>query len=394
MVLMAPMFAFLYGLMPLRLWITGQLSSYYDQADLTRVQLINLIGVLAFSYGCVKPGKPRTAPSVRSPSPQMLHTAVAGLGIVGFGAWTSGVLSVGGFQEAYGQAKGGGWSDYGYVRDAPLVLFAAALLLLVFEAGKFTSRSRLLLACVLVSPWAIQGILGARRGPTFMVFASITVAWYIGRRARPPLAVVAVAGAVVSLLIVFLVLNRGKIYPGTQEQFDLNVDTFGSEADQANEYVYGAAAILNSTQDGGFFWGKRLLAQVIVRPVPRQLWPDKYADFGVPELEFNAGTALESATDVRATKGSAPGIVADMWLEFHWLAWPALYICGVTYGRCWSNARAVGGAWAAQYATLAALSLYFVMQTMEAVIFRTLIISAPIWFLCRPNRANRPPRTA
>ena len=38
-----------------------------------------------------------------------------------------------------------------------------------------------------------------------------------------------------------------------------------------------------------------------------------------------------------------------------------------------------GGPWTSQYVILSALSIYLVMQTMEAVIFRTLLLSAPCW---------------
>ena len=50
-----------------------------------------------------------------------------------------------------------------------------------------------------------------------------------------------------------------------------------------------------------------------------------------------------------------------------------------------------GGPWTAQYVILAALSVYLVMQTMEAVIFRLLILSIPLrlaWWLARKNEAS------
>ena len=55
----------------------------------------------------------------------------------------------------------------------------------------------------------------------------------------------------------------------------------------------------------------------------------------------------------------------------------ALY--GWIYGKCWRNAISRGRHWIAQYAVLSALSIYLVMQTMEAVIFRLALLSIPIW---------------
>ena len=41
------------------------------------------------------------------------------------------------------------------------------------------------------------------------------------------------------------------------------------------------------------------------------------------------------------------------------------------------------GAWSSQYVILSALSIYMVMQTMEAVIFRSLLLSIPCWLSWR-----------
>ena len=62
-----------------------------------------------------------------------------------------------------------------------------------------------------------------------------------------------------------------------------------------------------------------------IRPIPRFLWPSKYQDasriLGIPDLEVNLGTGGRKISF--GTLGwawwllvLAPGIVADMWLEF------------------------------------------------------------------------------
>ena len=45
----------------------------------------------------------------------------------------------------------------------------------------------------------------------------------------------------------------------------------------------------------------------------------------------------------------------------------------------WRKTYTHGGAWITQYIMMSALSIYLVMQTMEAVIFRLLILSIPVW---------------
>jgi hypothetical protein len=110
----------------------------------------------------------------------------------------------------------------------------------------------------------------------------------------------------------------------------------------------------------------------------------------VPELMHNAGTGEGIAETLgwEGADGSAPGLIADLWTEFHWLNLPALFILGIVYGVMWRKAQLDGGPWLAQYVILAALSVYFVMQTMEAVIYRLIILSIPLrlsWRIARQN---------
>jgi hypothetical protein len=117
------------------------------------------------------------------------------------------------------------------------------------------------------------------------------------------------------------------------------------------------------------------------RLFPHALCPTKYEDIGLPELMHNAGTGEGIAETLgwQGAEGSAPGIVSDLWTEFRWLNMPVLFLLGRLYATAWRRATLRGGPWIAQYVIVAALSVYFVMQTMEAVIFRTLILSIPVW---------------
>ena len=122
-------------------------------------------------------------------------------------------------------------------------------------------------------------------------------------------------------------------------------------------------------------------AEVLIRPIPSAVWPTKYEDFGLPELTHNAGTAegLSETLGWSGADGAAPGFIADLWVEFRWFSMPTLWLLGSLYGRFWRKAQLEGGPWVAQYIIVAALSVYMVMQTMEAVIFRFLLMSLPLW---------------
>ena len=64
-----------------------------------------------------------------------------------------------------------------------------------------------------------------------------------------------------------------------------------TQPDTGNEFIYGSGSIVSTQRRGHYFWMRRYLAQLLVRPIPSAVWPTKYEDFGVPELRNNAGTA-------------------------------------------------------------------------------------------------------
>jgi len=386
----------------------GSLDSFLDLGQREFVQTIYFFGVVALILGCFIGGGLKRASFVRTDrltaalSSSALRSAGYLVGAIAFAGWCSTIVGVGGFGEAFGRSYGGGWSDYGYLRDAQLALFPAMMMLMPSMMSRKSDLILKIVVALFALPSLTQGLLGARRGPTFMLFATLGMAWYLYRNRRPALFKMAVSATCLGYLILFLVANRDSIYIGSSFA-DLKYDVVGEltgtqdraqSGNSGNEYVYGAGSILNAEASNHFFWGRRYLAEIVVRPVPRQLWPNKYADFGVPELEMNAGTGgkvFHETLGWRGAPGSAPGIVADLWIELRYGAIPAMFVIGWLYGRSWRKAIDTGGFWILQYIVAVVLSLYLVMQTMEAVIFRFLILSAPIWltwFLI--SRSSRP----
>jgi len=65
---------------------------------------------------------------------------------------------------------------------------------------------------------------------------------------------------------------------------------------------------------------------------------------------------------------------------------------GFLYGFVWRKCVTEGGPWSSQLVILSALSIYLVMQTMEAFLFRALLLSIPCWLTWRwalPKRARK-----
>ncbi|MDQ1469939.1 MAG: hypothetical protein QOJ99_1419 [Bryobacterales bacterium] len=384
-----PMFLFIYTYMPMRLHSAGQLAIYFDDSQLVFIQMLNLLGVIAFIGGCLAAGFRTASPGeyfaaqVFDGRRLLIGGAVAGT--IGLVAWIISIVNVGGFVNAFDHSYGGGWDSSGYVRDAAILLLIGVLLIqgsmAVSGPGSGPSFTSITLAIVFATPWLVQALLTSRRGPTFAFAVMAGASWYLYRNRRPPLILGTVMGLALGYFIIFLVVNRNNIHLGTDLELSTDVTSVTEGANTGNEYIYGGGAVLSSRKAGHYYWGKRYLAQVTVRPIPSAIWPTKYADFGLPELLTNAGTGegFGEALGWKGAPGSAPGVIADLWLEFWWFSVPVLALMGWGYGRVWLKAVTMGGPWLSQYCVFFAISIYFVMQTMEAVIFRTIQMSIPIW---------------
>lgn len=394
LVVIAPMMVFMYAWMPLKLEEINGLAGFFQRDQLDFVQGINVCGVVCFSFGCLIMGCriPAVRPVIPNVSPQALVICATVLGFIGVTAWGVSVVNGSG-----GDLTGyrGGWDDNGYVRDASLLVFPAVLLIMAATTIQGLRAMHGMLMALFLTQAILEAAFSARRGPTFMIAVTVAMGWYMHRRKRPSLVITGAAGAALGLLMLFLVSNRQNIYLGSDKELSNDVTSIVETADTGNEYIYGTGTILSSEQRDSFYWGWRYLAQIFVRPIPSSLWPNKYEDFGVPELMRNAGTGEGFAETLgwEGANGSAPGLIADLWTEFHWLNLPVLFLLGVGYASAWRKAQVEGGLWTAQYVIMAALSIYFVMQTMEAVIYRLLILSIPLrvsWRIARRTEAVHP----
>ena len=385
LVFIGPMMAFLYGWMPWKLYSEHGLDRFFDSDQLIFVAMLNLIGVAAFVVCCLSAGvrlpKKRLENKPRLSQRQLKRLLVGGCiaGGIGFACWAITIVNVGGFVNAYSTSYTGGWDDSGYVRDGSILLLMG-LLMAVFtrSAGGPRVPSYLMMATFGL-PWLAGALLMARRGPTFELVVVLLMGWYINRKKRPPLVAVGIAGFCLGWLVLFLVTNRGNIYLGSDFDVKTDVSNIVQAPDTGNEWIYGAGTVLSAQHRNHYFWMRRYLAQILVRPIPSAIWPTKYEDFGVPELLHNAGTGegFGDALGWKGADGSAPGIVADLWAEVWWFAPVLMGLLGWTYGFVWRRAVTRGGAWSSQFVIIATISIYLVMQTMEAVIFRTLLLSIP-----------------
>ncbi|HEY0784700.1 MAG TPA: hypothetical protein VGD62_02445, partial [Acidobacteriaceae bacterium] len=360
--------------------------------QLLLVQTLNVTAVLAFVLACLATGTRARASRADGLPTELSASACLRLtlgsyavGAIGLLCWLITIHNVGGFVKAFSASYSGGWDDSGYVRDCSLLLLVAVLLAVSSQAAGGLRLLNLAAMAGFGLPWAAQAVLMARRGPTFSIVVVVVMGWYLSRRKRPPVLATAGLGLLLGYFVLFLVTNRSQIYLGSNFDVNTDVSNIVETPDTGNEYIYGSGSVLAARQRDHYFWMRRYLAQVLVRPIPRAIWPTKYEDFGVPELLTNAGTGegFADALGWVGADGSAPGIVADLWVEAWWFAVPLIAAIGCAYCWVWKRAVTRGGPWASQYVILSAISIYLIMQTMEAVIFRTLLLSIPSWLVWR-----------
>lgn len=401
-VVLAPMFAFLYAYLPLSIDANDGFRGLLLQDQVEFVQWLNAASIAAFFLGLSVPGRRlNSLPYVTLSGSVRENVKRAALVLGGFGvlSYVITIVNVGGFSRAYGQAYGGGWSDSGYIRDGVLVTIPALVLLGLTERERWTVKTWSIVA-LFASPMILQAVLGARRGPTFMAATGIGIAYYLGRGLRPRLLTTLAAGAIVGTLMLLLVSNRQKIYVGSEQSLEADVRPM-LVGHSGNEFVYGAGTILHYEMTGAHTWGARYLTVVFIRPIPRALWADKYRfaskAFGIPTLEYNLGidaAAFQQTLGWRGAQGAAPGIVADMFVELRYGCVIALFAFGALFGLLWRRAATLGGVWVVHYALAIAMSVFFVMQTLEAMIFRFLLTAIPVAFAWKYAHRDSGPRAS
>jgi hypothetical protein len=391
--LIGPLLCWPYCLSPLLLEQLGALQRYLPMWQMPDVQIKFLVGVASILLGIFAAGGPRRiAVDVRIFSPVLrnrMRWAGVLLGMGGAAAYLYTVQAAGGFDTVYGVAHGRSMAGSGYVRDLVGLLVPGLLLVLYSNSGRPIPFSDKLLMTVFAAPLAFHGLISASRGITFLIGVTLFVGWYMMRLRRPRLALLLAAGPAFAFLIFFLAANRGQIHLGSgfENVSAFSVQKFLSKKSSGQEYIYGSGTILQAERSDSYQWGALYLIHWFVKPIPKEIWPTKYEDasryFKIPSND----EILEQNTyrlGWAATGGAAPGVIADMWLQFWWFMVIPLFLVGYLYGWTWSRALSRGGLWIIAYVMFLSHSIYFTQQDVDALfnqIFYVFAISWLVWLL-------------
>ena len=405
-VFIMPMVLYLYVWMPAQLTHNGELRLYQSPSELTLVQQLNFLCLVGLAFGILVGGHisreslrrmPKTEPETIQWRRQLGSLATL-MGCVAIVMHLYTLRESGGFIQAYSHPYGGGWyASSGVVRDLELLSLPAVAFLCLSRAGLRFRVIDYILLTAFALPWLSQGMLAGRRGPTFTAVASVGVAWFMARRTRPSPVVVLAAGGCVGLLMLALVTLRTQIFLGSKLFEELpsvrellaQIGEGQERLTYGNEYLYGTFVVTHAIGRDDYYWGKRYLVYAFVRPIPRQIWDTKYKDVGMEAIKVNSGTlgkdaSLEEAMrNPRVPIGSAPGLFADLFVEFSWAALLAAFVVGWVLGRSWIRAAISGRFWIAVYTCFSAFSIFLIMQTIEAFMVRSIVALVPTWFVWR-----------
>jgi hypothetical protein len=309
------------------------------------------------------------------------------LGGISLAAYWSMTVYVGGLSAVYGQAKGGLVTSSGYLGEAPMFALPAIGLLFFAWAGQRFTPGRIALLLIFASPLIVHGLLGARRGPTFMIMAALLVGGYAVSQKRPKLVTVFISVLLLGSLLLFLINNRSRIYIGSDMLAEWSAPAATPDEntiDSGEDYIFSSGLILTSRHTGTHFWGLRYLVNTVVRPIPRQFWPNKYTDTGFgwlddqSDMEGMTDNDWSAAVGWLPVRGAAAGFIADFYLEFSYLGLAGCFFMGWFYSYLWRGMVVRGGIWAILYLYAAVLSIYVPTQNVTgAWLYRLLLFSVP-----------------
>ncbi|WP_036282420.1 hypothetical protein [Methylocystis sp. ATCC 49242] len=244
---------------------------------------------------------------------------------------------------------------------------------------------------VIISPMLLQAILGARRGPLILVFM-LLIGGYVGiLRKKIPIVLAAVSVILVGYVALFLVSNRDAIYVGSKAEFSRGAfeaikDLYGSE------YVYGNSIMRYLLGGGDPFMGRRLFGHILARVIPSAWWPTKYEEvasyLNLIGVDFHVNNGVPIGLVGRMTGwmpavGAAPGFVAEVCLEFGLAAPVFAFSIGYFFASAWIAARRESMFSNAVYLLMASMSVYLVLQSLEAFTYRIILFGIPTLLISR-----------
>lgn len=402
-VVMAAPFAYFYSVWPLLLNREGALAEYFDEQTMETCAVLFLAAIAALYLGLNHRPKLVTAGAdLRSlnsiaaflprNAQRKIYAAALVIGLLALAAYGSTFqFSIDRFVRAYSSHKGGGSAASGYIGEAINLSLPAILLMAVAvrARGRLNAQD-VALALIIALPQLLHGTFGGRRGPIFIILATLMFAWFIATRRTPRLPQVVGGLAAIGLLMLSIQENRQEVYIGSGEGFEVTraLDAIApSTVEVGNEYVNAVAFVATSRFHGDYYWGYRYFVTFFIRPIPRQLWPTKYEDMNATWMDdFGSNSSnrrILEATGFAVPAGVSTGSIADGFMEFSWGVLLMFYLLGRLYAYVWRRHRIDGGYWTVLLFLMLGLSVYLPSQSFSAWLVRLMYGALGSYLLLR-----------
>jgi len=303
-----------------------------------------------------------------------------------------------------GRLAGNVASEFGYVNEAYHFSVPATAMYLLSVSHRRLTRKDLFVCVVLMSPLLIRGLFVAKRGPTLIFILGLSMAWFLAARRRPSLPALAAGGAAAFFLVALLFFNREAIWRG--QEIDTDIDPLGfASINPGNDYIYGAAMANVALERNDHDYGGRFLITFLVRPVPSQIWPTKYSDasnFLNVGFYSSIGKYINESylyfvsypiLGWQIAPGAYWGIVTDMFWEFRYFGFIALYAGGFVIGSLYRRSSQGVLAFLIYVVTMS-VTPYIVAQDLGESGFRILFMTVPGILLFKFFGGQRTARTS
>jgi hypothetical protein len=403
---LAVLFAYSYVVEPLLLG--DALSTWIQEPnDRVLVGLFYLGCVSAFAIGLSN--RFRESPSTRLgdsmsiPRHQIQGIAFA-LAIIALVIFVYGLQNAGGLVAAYSKAKGGGRFRTGYLGEATNLGLLAVLFIALSRRRMGLSFENWIVIFIGLTPTLVQGTLGGRRGPLFISLGALLATIVITAKKQLSMRTIFASFVLICVTVVFVWSQRQNLYLGSEsseinwQQFTDNL--FVQKADQGNNYIYGAGFILTAWHTGEYTYGAESATNLLIRPIPKQLWPQKYADVGAtwiseqePGMGIYSTQQWQDATGWVPYAGSSSNSASDLFGEFSWLAIFVYYLLGRGMIKLYHMHRESGEIWTVIYLASLPLTIYLATQSFSAFYHRFLVFAIPAmliwWIYGRPRSLGR-----
>ena len=374
-------FTFLYVVQPLQLILTGTAGVFFTEWQVAKGFLISALMLASFMWGWLHPV--RQARRWRNPwDPQAMWSigfAAACLGLIFFVIF---VERSGGFAQSFSQAHGKAmaWKENtAYLYDGPWLMLSGAAMMIFGDPKSRAQRWKSFAPYGFCGLYLVNAIIGGDRGPLFSVASVIFVSTAIARRKPTKLRQAVGFLLVLACAVTIVFVNRDRLYTGgsqgitsgqsTEEALNGLVGTSEYDEEHATtgqEFVLHAATIDTVDETGKLGWGLNWVEFLLFNPIPRVIFPEK------PDPVWTGVTAgdIFENTSIVAAPGSAWGIVADLYANFHLLSALFFYGLGLGLRRLFVLARS----FSSPVTTVGYVMIYALSLNMFAQGFMTILV--------------------